>query len=104
MEKERQVKRAKRKGIEGQRVKHPTTSQATDALIGNEEQNDKQKRTKRKTGSGSQTQLPWTIQSPPMMLREHSEPILFKPHPLAPRGGLLKLPKYFSVTLMTQMK
>ena len=37
----------KRKGIEAQRVKHPTPSQATDALTGEEEQNGKQKRTKR---------------------------------------------------------
>ena len=47
--KERQVRRTKkRKGVEAQRVKHPTPSQATDALIGDEEQNGKQKSTKRK--------------------------------------------------------
>ena len=38
----------KRKGIEAHRVKYPTPSQATDALTGEEEQNGKQKRTKRK--------------------------------------------------------
>ena len=47
--KERQVRREKkRKGIEAQTVKHSTPSLPTDALIGNEEQNEKQKRTKRK--------------------------------------------------------
>ena len=37
-----------RKGIEALRVKHPTPSRATDALIGDEKQNRKRKRTKRK--------------------------------------------------------
>ena len=37
----------KRKGIEVQRVKHPTSFRAIDAFIGYEEQNGKQKRTKR---------------------------------------------------------
>ena len=36
------------KGIEARRVKHPAPSRATDALIGDEEQNGKEKRTKRK--------------------------------------------------------
>ena len=44
--KERKVRWKKRKGIEAHRVKNPTPSQATDALIGDEEQNGKQKRTK----------------------------------------------------------
>ena len=34
--------------IEAQRVKHPTTTRAIDALIGDEGQNGKQKRTERK--------------------------------------------------------
>ena len=38
----------KMKGIETQRVKHPTPSQTVDGLVGNEEQNGKQKRIKRK--------------------------------------------------------
>ena len=42
----------KRKGFEAQRVKHPTLSQATDALIGDEEWNRKQRRTKRKKQGG----------------------------------------------------
>ena len=37
-----------RKGIEALRTKHPTTSRAIDALIEEEEQNVKQKRTKGK--------------------------------------------------------
>ena len=44
-EKERQGKRAKkRKGIDSQRAKLPTPTQAVDALIGDEEQNEKQKK------------------------------------------------------------
>ena len=38
----------KREGIEAQREKHLIPSKATDALIGDENQNRKQKRTKRK--------------------------------------------------------
>ena len=49
----------KRKGIETQRVKHPTPSRAFDALLGDEEQNGKQKRTKRKKpGAGPQPSHP----------------------------------------------
>ena len=45
--KERQVRRVKeKKRIEAQRVKHPTPSQAIDGLIGDEEQNRKQKKGK----------------------------------------------------------
>ena len=40
----------KRKGIEAHRVKRPTPSQATDALIGNEEQNGKQRKGSRHRG------------------------------------------------------
>ena len=70
---ERKGKRAKkREGIEEQRVKHQTPSSATDALIGDEDQNGKQNRTKRKTGSRSPTQLPRTIQSPPTTCRDHT--------------------------------
>ena len=40
--KEREVRRVKkRKGIEAQNVKHPTSSRAIDALIGDEDQNGK---------------------------------------------------------------
>ena len=38
----------KRKGIEVLRGEHPTPFKATDTLIGNEEQNGKQKSTRRK--------------------------------------------------------
>ena len=47
--KERKARRGKiRKGIEAHRVKHPTPSQATDALTRKEEQSGTQKGTKRK--------------------------------------------------------
>ena len=41
-------RKEKRKGFQAQRVRHPTPSQATEALTGDEEQNGKRKRTKRK--------------------------------------------------------
>ena len=52
------VRRAKkRKGVEAERAKLSTPSQATDAHIGDEEQNGKQKKSKKKEiGSGSPTQ------------------------------------------------
>ena len=58
--KERKVRRAKkRKGIEARRVKRPTPSRVIDALIGDEEQNRKQKRTKgKKQGAGPQPSYP----------------------------------------------
>ena len=58
--KERKEKRGKkRKGIEAQRVKHPTPPRATDALIGEEEQNGNQSRLKRKQqGAGPQLNYP----------------------------------------------
>ena len=58
--KERKVRRVKeRKGIDALRVKHPTPSRAIDALTGEEEQNGKQKRTKRKKqGAGPQPSYP----------------------------------------------
>ena len=48
----------KRKGIEAQRAKPPTLTQSIDALIGDEEQNGKQKK---ETGSGATTQQSWTV-------------------------------------------
>ena len=45
----------KNKRIEAHRVKHPTSSRLTNALTGDEEENGKQKRTKRKEqGAGPQ--------------------------------------------------
>ena len=74
--KERKVRGAKkRKGIEAQRVKHPNPSRVTDAPIGDEKQNGN-KRTKRKR-SGSPTQLPWTIQSPPTTRRDNTVNLFF---------------------------
>ena len=47
------------KGVEAQRVKPSTPSQATNALTGDEEQNGKQKRAKtKKQGAGSQPSHP----------------------------------------------
>ena len=74
--KERKARRAeKRKGIEAQRVKHPTESWANDALIGNEEQNGKRNK-KRETVDESPTQLPWTVQSP-TTCRDHTVSLYF---------------------------
>ena len=58
--KENLVRRGKkRKGIEAQIMKHPTLSRSTDALIGDEDQNGNQKRTKRKKqGAGPQPSYP----------------------------------------------
>ena len=53
----------KKKRIKAQRVKPPTLPQAIDAFIGDEEQNEKQKK-KKEAGSGLPTQLPWTLQLP----------------------------------------
>ena len=51
--------REKRKGIEVQRGNDPNPSLETGALIGDEEQNEKQKRTKReKTGASPQPSYP----------------------------------------------
>ena len=63
----------KTKRIEAQRAKHQTTSRAIDAFIGDEEQ----KKQKRKEGSGSPTQLPWSIQSPPTTYRDHTVSLFF---------------------------
>ena len=55
-ENERQVRRAKKKkGIEEQRAKPPTPTRATNALIGDEEQNGKEKK---ETGSVPPSKLP----------------------------------------------
>ena len=76
--KKKQMREAKkRKGFEAHRVKHPTPSWAINALIGNEEPNGKQEEKKKETGSGSQTRLPWIIQSLPMMHRDHRLRLFF---------------------------
>ena len=57
--KERLVRRAREmKGIEALRVKQPTTFRSIDALIGEEEENGKQKRTKRKKHGALPNQSP----------------------------------------------
>ena len=59
MPKKKKARRGKiRKGIEAQKVKHRTPSQAIDAVTGDEEKNGKQKNKKKETGSGTPTQLP----------------------------------------------
>ena len=51
-----QVRRAKKKkGVKPQKVKHPTTTRAIDALIGYEKQKNNNKRNR------SPTQPPWNI-------------------------------------------
>ena len=52
-------------------VKHPTPSPAVDVLIEEKEQNEKQKKETKET-AGPPTQLPWTIQLPPTMHRNHT--------------------------------
>ena len=86
--KEKREEGRKGKGS-GHRVQYPTPSQATDALTGDKEQNGKQKRTKRKTWSGSPTHLPWTIQSPPTTRRDHAVSLFFLTP--GPKGGSLLL-------------
>ena len=82
--KERQVRRTnERKGIDAQRMKHPIPSQTTDALIGDVEQNGKQKREKKNKQGADQK--PWSIQSPPTTPRDHMVSLSFLP-PLRPTG------------------
>ena len=72
---ERQVRRAKKtKRIKERRTKPPTTTRTIDVLIGDEEQNGKQKK---ETGSGTPGQLNWTIQSPPTTCRGHTVRLFF---------------------------
>ena len=75
--KERQVRRAKkRKGIEEQRAKPSTPSQATDAHIGIEEQSGKQKKNKMKeTGNGSHK-----LANPDHLVAFYGNPTLLTPH------------------------
>ena len=68
--KERQVRRAKKKGIEGQKTKPPTPTRVFDAPIRDEEQSRRKKR------SGTPTQLLWTIR-PPTTRRNHTVNLFF---------------------------
>ena len=66
---EKQVRRAqKKKGIKGQRAKFISATRAIDALIGDEEQDGKQK----ERGSRIPTQLPWTIWWPLTTCMDHA--------------------------------
>ena len=81
--KERQVRRMKeRKGIEAPRVKYPTPSRATDALIGDEEQNGKQKKLKKKRNRG-RVPIPATLDHSVASYdaqKSYDEPIRFTYH------------------------
>ena len=59
----RRVKKRKRKGIEAQRVKHPTPSWATDALIGEwrAERKTKVQKERNRVRAGSQPSYPGTF-------------------------------------------
>ena len=57
----------------------------SDALIGNEEQKGKQENKKKEIGSGSPTQLPWTVQSPPTTRRNYTVSQFFYT-PTGPQG------------------
>ena len=62
-------KREEKRGLR-QRLKPHVPTLAIDALIGDEEQTGKkEERTKKETGSGSPTQVPW---SPPTTRRDHT--------------------------------
>ena len=77
--KKKGLKRWIKKRIEAQRVEPRTPTPAVDALKGEEE---KEERTKKETGSGSPTQLPWTLRSPPTNHRDHTvSPFLYHPGP-----------------------
>ena len=76
--KEKQGRRAKeRKGTEAQKAKTPTPTRVIDALIGDGEQNEKQKNKKKETVRGPSTQLPWTLRSPPTTRRDHTVSLFF---------------------------
>ena len=59
--KKREERQGRRKGIEAQRAKPPTPSQAIDAHIGDEEHNGKQKKKQKQTrdrGAEGETSFP----------------------------------------------
>ena len=58
------------------RVKLPTPTRATDALIGGEEQTEK-KNKKKKIGSEFSTQVSWIIWSPPTTSVDHMVSLFF---------------------------
>ena len=71
--------------------KHPNSSQATDRLTGEEEQNGKQKRTKRRNREGVPN--PATLNHSVSSYDEqepYGKPILFTPPPPGPQGGINK--------------
>ena len=71
------MKRWKKTRFEAQRAKPRTPTPAIDALIGDEEQTEKEEI----TGSGSLTQLSWTLQSPSTTRRDHTVSLFLKSSP-----------------------
>ena len=64
-------KEQRRKNESGERVKPSTPTLANDTLIGKGDERTQE------TGSGTPTQLPWTIRSPPMTHRDHMVSLFF---------------------------
>ena len=74
----------KKKGIEAKRANHPTPSQATDALIGDEEQNGKQEnKIKEKERIQNPTTLDHSVT--PYDAQDHIVSLFFLPAPLTSR-------------------
>ena len=66
--KEEASEKSEEKAIKIEGEKPPISNLSVDALIGDEEQKRKIRTNKMKeAGSRPQTQLPWTIRSPPIM-------------------------------------
>ena len=76
----------KRKGIEAQKIKHPTPSWTIDALIGDEEQSEKKKKKKEKQGVAPQPTYPGPYLVIYNVQGSYGEPIPFTP--LAHSGGV----------------
>ena len=53
------------------------TTRAIDALIGDEEQNEKQKKKKKEKGRGPTNQLPYTLRLPPTTRMDHTMNLFF---------------------------
>ena len=75
--KEKQVRRVKKKkSIKAQRTKLPTPTRPIGAIIRDEEQMGG-KNKKKESENGPPTQLPWTIQSPPIPRSEYYVVVLW---------------------------
>ena len=76
-DKQQNRKEKEEKRIEEQRAKPLPSIPAIDALIGDEEQTGKSREQRKKQGTGPQTQLPWTLRSPPTTHRYHTMSLFF---------------------------